>query len=177
MTVAYCEGDLQISGPDRFALRRFDDAATHGALGPMKAVDFIVERSQELVFLEIKDPQSPLVSTDTRNRYRTDFLTEKFDQDLKYKLRDTFLYEWASQRTGKQIVFVLLLELSSLTHAELLSRADQLRRKLPVRAAAPKEWQRHFVEDCVVMNIKTWNRRFPKFPIRRISTAHALNTP
>ena len=50
-----------------------------------------------------------------------------------------------------------------------MARTDQLRSKLPARAAAPEGWSRHFLEDCIVLNMAEWNGRFPGLPIERIS--------
>ena len=169
MTVAHEEGDLRITAAGSSSLRKFDDPGTHQALGPMKAVDFIIERPTDLIFLEMKDPDNPSATSEDRRRFRMDMLSERLDQDLKYKFRDSFLYEWASERATKQITFVVLIELSSLTPAELMARTDLLRRKLPASAAAPEGWSRYFLEDCIVVNIAEWNKQFPGLPIERIS--------
>lgn len=47
MTVVHEEGDLRITSSGPASLRKFDDPQTHQALGPMKAVDFIVDRPPE----------------------------------------------------------------------------------------------------------------------------------
>ena len=169
MTVVYEEGDLRITASGPESLRKFDDPTTHQALGPMKAVDFIIDRPKDLIYLEVKDPDNPSASPVDRHRFRTEMMSEQHDQDLKYKFRDSFLYEWASERTTKPITFVVLVELSSLTPTELLARTDLLRHKLPTRVAAPAGWRRHYLEDCIVLNIAGWNRRFPGLQIERIS--------
>lgn len=173
MTVVHEEGDLRITAAGSESLRKFDDPTTHQALGPMKAVDFIIDGPQGLIFLELKDPDNPSASPANRQEFREELLSEKLDQELKYKFRDSFLYEWASERSTEQITFVVLIELSSLTPAELLARTDLLRRKLPARVAAPAGWSRHYLEDCIVLNIAEWNRRFPSLPIERISAVPA----
>ena len=48
MTVMHDEGDLRITAVDSSTLRKFDDPQTHQALGPMKAVDFIIDGPQGL---------------------------------------------------------------------------------------------------------------------------------
>ena len=169
MTVVHEEGDLRITASGSESLRKFDDRTTHQALGRMKAVDFIIDRPKDLIYLEIKDPDNPSASRANRRQFREDMVSEKHDQDLKYKFRDSFLYEWASERTTKPITFVVLVELSSLTPAELLARTDLLRHKLPARVAAPADWSRHYLEDCIVLNIAQWNKQFPSLPIERIS--------
>ena len=169
MTDMHEEGDLRITASGSASLRKFDDPATHQALGPMKAVDFIIDRPRDLIFLEMKDPDNPSASAASRREFRTEMLSERHDQDLKYKFRDSFLYEWASGRATKPIIFVVLVELSSLSPAELLARTDQLRHKLPARAAAPADWSQHFLDDCIVLNVAEWNKRFPSIPIERIS--------
>ena len=53
------------------------------------------------------------------------------DEDLKYKYRDSFLYEWASGNTGRPIHYLVIVAIEGLSDAELLTRTDALNRKLP----------------------------------------------
>lgn len=39
--------------------RKFDDEAAHGLSHCMKAVDFIIELPERLLFVEFKDPENP----------------------------------------------------------------------------------------------------------------------
>ena len=41
------------------------------------------------------------------------------DEDLKYKYRDSFLYEWAAGRVDKPVDYLILIALDSLTVTEL----------------------------------------------------------
>ena len=62
----------------------------------MKAVDFMVELPERFLFVEIKDVgalQSPEANT---KEFRERFKRGQLDESLKYKYRDSLLYEWAS---------------------------------------------------------------------------------
>lgn len=51
------EGDLVFEFPDDLDVRKFDDVG-HGET-QLKAVDFLVETSDRLLLIEVKDPQKP----------------------------------------------------------------------------------------------------------------------
>lgn len=166
MTVSITEGALRIHAPDASRIRKFDDPSVHQALGPMKAVDFVIQVSDVTVYLEIKDADHPRASPENRRKFAEKLTRHKLDKSLKYKYRDTFLYEWCCGRAAQPIWFVVLLELSTLGTPELTARQHQLGKSLPL--SVPSAWQRHFVTDVKVMNRQMWNVAFPAFRIDRI---------
>ena len=104
------EGDLKIEFKSVFDARKFDDAG-HGLSHCLKAVDFIVERSDCYLFIEFKDPQDPRAKAQARKEFSRNFKRGKLDEDFKYKYRDTFLYEWAAGRVEKPVDYLILIAL------------------------------------------------------------------
>ncbi len=160
MTV-FTEGGLQITFNNVLDVRKFED---HG-LTIMKAVDFLVELPDRYLFIEFKDPEDSgafPVNADPVQAFRRGEL----DQDLKYKYRDSFLYEWATGKTDKPSYYYVLVALRWLSTAHLTRRTAALKQALPV--GVPSEWLRSIVSDCGVFNIASWNRNFPDYPVRRL---------
>ena len=164
------EGDLLITiNEDVVEARKFDDHAVHGLSYCMKAVDFIVELADRYLFIEVKDPQAPRVPTQGRNAFIQNFQSGQIDEDLKYKYRDSFLYEWASGRANKPIHYLILIGADSLSAPMLIDRRRALERNLPLHLPGAIAWTRPIVESCSVFNISSWNDRFPKYPVTRLS--------
>ena len=87
-------------------------------------------------------------------------------ENLKYKYRDSFLYEWASGRVNtKPIFYYVLIAIKNLSAADLLIRTDELKRKLPLHGPASGEWQYPIVNGCAVFNIDSWNKKFPTYAV------------
>ena len=160
------EGDLQIDFPDAVDGRKFD-GPDHGLSHCMKAVDFIVELPDHYLFVEVKDPQHPRATLQSRNNFVADMRSGRLDKDLKYKYRDSFLYEWAMGRVWKPIEYRVLISLDTLDDAQLLSRKDSLARNLPQWGPNNQPWPRPIVDSCNVFNLDSWNRTFPHHPARR----------
>jgi len=153
------EGNLQISVPASATVRKFDDVSTHGLTNCMKAVDFILELKDRFLFIEIKDPEDPRSKQNEKDKFIQRFLTGAIDEDLKYKYRDSFLYEWASERANKPIYYLVLVAISRLTDADLLARTDDLKRKIPLQGPPSGEWKKPIVSSVAVFNIEAWNKR------------------
>ena len=162
------EGNLQITFPQGVQARKFDDPTSHGLSHCMKAVDFIVEETARISFIEIKDPDHPNVTVARRNKFTQKFLSGNLDEDLKYKYRDTFLYQWASERVDKPLYYWVIIAMKKLTEADLSARTDDLRRKLPLNGPSSGQWKQPIVTGCMVFNFDTWNRHQPRFPLSRI---------
>ena len=160
------EGALQLRLPAEAQGRKFDDE-NHG-LSCMKAVDFIVELPDRLFFIEFKDPEHPDATASNRAQFINRFTSGQLDEDLKYKYRDTFLYQWASEKLNKPVCYLVLVAISGLTDAELLTRTEDLKRKLPLEGPASGTWKRKIAAGCGVFNIEAWNKHLPDYPITRI---------
>lgn len=166
MTV-FVEGDLQMLIDDALDARRFDGPG-HGMSHCMKAVDFIVDLPELYLFMEFKDPEHPMSRQIDRQAFVQSFFSGEIDEDLKYKFRDSFLYEWAAGRADKPVRFYVLVALEELTTFNLQARTQSLRSKLP--ASGPSSWKQPIAEDCAVFNLASWNERFPDFQVSRLST-------
>ncbi len=167
MTV-FTEGDLRIVFNGALEARKFDGDC-HGLSHCMKAVDFIVEYPDEVWFIEFKDPENRFARESDSGKFVREFQSGDLDEGLTYKYRDSFLYEWAAGRAEKPVSYFVLIAIDSLSEAELSSRTDDLRRRLPLRVPEAVSWTRPIVKDCVVFNIKAWNRNLSDCPIARVS--------
>ena len=162
------ERNLQVTVAGEVNAWKFDDEQTHRLSHCMKAVDFIVEFPDRYLFLEFKDPQHPDAAQADRNRFIREFLGGELDEDLKYKYRDSFMYEWAAGRLDKPVHYLVLIADEGLTEAELTYRTDSLSRILPLNGPDSGSWTRQIVESCAVFNIESWNRAMPRFPVSRL---------
>ena len=163
----FIEGDLKVMLPE--ATRKFDDN-NHGLSHCMKAVDFVVEFENKIIFVELKDIDSPsAIENKDKTKFLTKFLSGGVDSELQYKYRDSYLYELASGRANKPIYFYVLIGSETLSDADLLARTDALKRNLPVYGANSKPWKKPFVAGCAVMNLLAWNKALPMYPASRVS--------
>lgn len=165
---AFREGDLEIEFPDQAAPRRFDDPKTHKLAHCMKAVDCIFEWKGDTFFLEIKDPDNPKAQAEGKAQFLQDLQSGVLNNNLTYKYRDSFLYEYASGRVKGKIHYIVLLCMSRLDSYLLSNRSDELRKLIPLEGPSGP-WQKSFVNSCSVLNIASWKRQFDQFPVRRLS--------
>ncbi len=162
------ERELRITLPNNATGRKFDDKSGHGLSHCMKAVDWIVELPDCVCFIEIKDPDAQGAREERRTEFINRFSSGRLDRDLVGKFRDSFLYEWACQRVDKPISYFVIMASSRLDAALLLTRTDDLRRRLPVGAPVKAKWRRALARGCCVFNIATWNATFPDLPLQRV---------
>ena len=159
------EGELYFTFEGVVSAREFD-GPDHGLSHCMKAVDFIVEFTHKYLFIEVKDPQDSGATSKDRNKWIQKFASGSLE-DLKHKYRDSFLYEWAAGRGDKPIVYVVLIALDSLDPALLSARQDKLHQILPKSGPGSRPWVRPIVQECIVLNIATWNRMLPGCTVTR----------
>ena len=172
---AFREKDIEIEFPDHVAHRKFDDDNTHQLSLCMKAVDCIFEWNGDTYFLEIKDPENPNAQIEGQEKFRKKFESDVLNNDLKYKYRDSFLYEYASGRVKGKIHYIVLLCMSNLDSHLLSNRSEKLRKSIPLEGPSGP-WHKPFVSSCTVWNIEAWKRNMIQFPVRRLSEVARRNT-
>ena len=158
------EGRLRLQYPNDVIGIHFDQliAQQEKLSHCMKSVDFVLQTRDRLIFVEVKDFDA--APTGHVSQAIRDFRQARFDQDLVYKFRDTFLYYWANGLicgpTGISVdYFVLVTGLSSI---DLLAATDRLRKKLPLSISGA---QRQLANRCLVLHPREWNHHFPNMPV------------
>ncbi len=169
MTILTTES-LQITFTDVISARKFDDDNTHRLSHCMKAVDFVVELSDRYLFIEVKDPLNPAAPSQAASQYLRRIQSQQIDEDLKYKYRDSFLYEWASGRAEKPIHYLVLIALEMPAGLYLNQLQQRLDRILPLQGPWSVQWQQPFVASCAVFNMESWNRAMPRYPVIRLNS-------
>jgi hypothetical protein len=163
------ESDIQIDFPTAISVRNFDKEP-HGLSHCMKAVDFVVEFSEKIFFIEIKDPDNPNATVENKTEF-IEKLTSGvlIEKDLKTKCRDSFLYEYCMERVHKPIHYCVIIGSENLSEADLQNQSDLLAKHIPVTSPSSNPWKRCFIQSSHIFNFRTWNSIFKDFPITRIS--------
>ena len=162
------EGDFQLdfSDPRVLSARKFDND-DHDLSHCMKAVDFVIELDDHYIFIEVKNPDHPKATSETQKKFCLKLRDGTLCNDLKYKYRDSFLYEWATGRANKPIDYYILIAMRSLSEADLCNATDQLARQLPTSKAQAESWTRPVVRYCSVLNLEKWQEKLPHYPVTR----------
>ncbi len=166
--MTFTEGDLRIDFSGATGGRKFD-GPDHRLSHCMKAVDLVVELPDHYLFVELKDPQNPRATPLRRRDFAAELNSGELDADLKQKYRDSWLYEWASGRAEKPIDYLVLVALDTLDETQLLTRTEALARNPPQNGPDDQPWRRRIVRICAVVNLNSWNQRFPQHPVSRVS--------
>lgn len=165
----FIEGCIEFDFSNALNAKKFDNKDEHKLSHCMKAVDFIVETDQEIYFIEVKDPDHFNSTPESRKGFIKNLKSDKFDNSIVQKYRDSFLYEWAADNIPqKEIYYILLLEMKSLDPALLLNRNNSIKAKLPVSGPA-NIWKRRIVDGFLLLNMDRWNKHFPNWRVARIN--------
>lgn len=159
------EDDLEFHFTDAISVAKFDDNS-HALSHCMKAVDFIIELSDAILFVEVKDPSNPRSFAGNRVEFQEKTNDGRLKKDLVMKYRDTFIYRWAEEKLDKPIHFLSLI---TLEEALLTPFQEALQRDLPL--SKPIRWSKPITTSCHALTVESWNRNFPKWPVRRISAS------
>ncbi len=160
------EGALELRIPEGVHAERMDDEKAHGLSHCMKAVDFVVEEQDRVLFIEFKDPDHPHAKNKDRKKFEEFLQSGGLVSDLVGKYRDSFLYRWAEGKGVERVVYCVLIAMERLEKAQLLAMTDELKRRLPVQG--PKRWRRQIAVDAKVFNLASWNTYFARYPVTRI---------
>ncbi|ESX84907.1 hypothetical protein NKH92_24550 [Mesorhizobium sp. M0871] len=169
---AEANAELEFSFPDDLPWHELDQ---QGIRLPqqMKFVDLVIERDQDVLLVEIKDPSISRCPDDERQRYFKRLADNTvLKEELTPKARDSYTFLHLMERDGKPIKFVVLIGLDAFDHekqkALLAGFKDRLFADIKCETDTP--WRRQHIADCVVLSVDIWNKTFADWPVKRIPT-------
>lgn len=162
MSIISTDG-FEFNLPNAIDVYKFDsqdvnDPHYHG-FSQMKAVDIVAEFNNEFLFIELKDYFNKKNNVPTSPK-------QSFQEDLKYKARDSYLFQLCHQRVDKPIVYVCVLE--HLDAAMMMHLSKVLGKMIPDMTSLPKGWLKSFIKTTIVVDSSEWNTKLGKWGSVRV---------
>lgn len=168
--------ELIFSFPDDL---KWDELDKQGVRLPikMKFVDIVIERENDVLLVEIKDPSHSRSPESERNSYLKRLSDNSvLTQELTPKVRDSYLFMHLMERDGKPFKYIVLIGLdafdSNKQKALLFGFKDRL--MADIRCETVDPWKRRHIDDCAVLSVDSWNETFPDWQIQRLAYADAV---
>ena len=167
--------DLEFSFPEELAR---DELDRQGVKLPiqMKLVDLVIERDEDFLLVEIKDPSNTRCPEKERKSYFKRLSDNSIlTQELTPKARDSYTFLHLMERDGKPFKYVVLLGLDAFDPAQQKALLAGFKDRLlaDIRCETDTPWRRHHIADCVVLSVDIWNKTFAKWPVARVPAAAA----
>lgn len=169
--------ELAFSFPDELQWSELDKQGVKLPVR-MKFVDLVIERDNDILLIEIKDPSHSRSPDKERNSYLKRLSDNSvLSQELTPKARDSYLYLHLMERDHKPFKYVVLLGLdafdSNIQKALMTGFKDRL--LTDIREESFEAWRRKHIADCVVLSVESWNQHFPKWPLSRIVPVEVID--
>lgn len=137
----------------------------------MKLVDIVIERENDVLLVEIKDPSNGRSPDAARAAYAKKLKDNSLlKHELVPKVRGSYLFLHLLERDNKPFKYVVLLGLDAFDQAMQVGILSGFRDRLAenVQNEGPG-WKKKYIQDCVVLSVEMWNKTFSDWPIERIS--------
>lgn len=151
MTTTLTERELAFTFPAAWQAERFDQPGVPLPKHIMP-VDFVVERPDDILLIEVKDPSASRAPAKEQQEYLRRMASDQLThEELVPKARTTWSYLHLMARTGKPLRFVVAVGTDRLSVQPLLlqSLTDKLRRRLAQEADVP--WKVPYIASCMVV--------------------------
>jgi len=172
----YKEAELEFSFPDGLDWHELD---RQGVKLPeqMKLVDIVIERDEDVLLVEIKDPSNSRSPDDEQKKYFKRLSDNTvLKHELTPKARNSYTFLHLMEKDEKPFKYIVLIGLevfdSESQKALLAGFKDRLMADISCETDIP--WRRKHIADCVVLSVDIWNKRFPDWPVTRIAPAAAI---
>ncbi|MBE9061811.1 hypothetical protein [cf. Phormidesmis sp. LEGE 11477] len=157
------ERDLEFEFAGALNAFKFDDGRAQ-TTSSLQAVDFIVEYPHCYRFIEVKDPDE--AGAANVKAFADKLKSGRLIRSLAGKYRDSYFFRALAGKNTKKIEYVVLLAMTALDDAVLLTKQAELHRSIPLRH---QRWAQDAAAVCLVLNISQWKRLYGEESVRRLS--------
>ncbi len=169
------DADLEFSFPDELVWEELD---RQGVKLPvqMKFVDLVIERDEDVLLVEIKDPSNKEVPVAERQSYFKRLSDNSIlTQELTPKARGSYTFLHLMERDAKPFKYVVLLGLDAFDPKQQKALLTGFKDRLlaDIRCETDTPWRRQHIADCVVLSVDIWNKTFADWPVTRVPAAAA----
>lgn len=128
-------------------------------------VDFIVEESNSIFFIEVKN--SNFLGVDNPKAFK--LLHSDLIKVLAKKYFDSFHYVRGLGKTfSKQKIYICIIEAANSDSVTQKSLRNRLRDRLPFKLQKIFSVSEKMIDDVKVLSFDEWNENFPQFPLSRL---------
>ncbi len=141
-------------------------------LPKMKLVDFWIERDNDILLVEVKDPSNYSCPPKNRQEYLARMKgNELIANELVPKVRDSYTYMHLMDADKKPFKYIVLLGIDSYPTNEQKAVMGTFKDRLlnKIRRETQEPWKKHYIQDCFTLSVETWNQRFPEWKVVRLS--------
>lgn len=145
----------------------------------MKLVDLVIERENDILLVEIKDPSHSRSQEQDRKNYKNRLKNNSIlTQELTPKARDSYLYLHLMERDNKPFKYIVLLGLDAFDSEfqKVLMSNFKDRLLADIRNESFEAWKRKHIDDCIVLSLESWNQTFPEWLLRRETLINQATT-
>jgi hypothetical protein len=162
------EGELTFTFPEDWQAEYFD---VEGNVLPkhIAPVDFIVERPDDILLIEIKDPSNSKAPAKEREKFSKKMETDELThQELVPKARTSWSYLHLMARTSKPLRYLVVIgtETLSIQPTLLQGLRDRLEKRLAQEAETA--WVVKYIEDCAVVEAMQLGRYLEGVTVVRV---------
>jgi hypothetical protein len=167
--------DLEFSFPDELVWQELDRQGVRLPV-QMKFVDLVIERDDDVLLVEIKDPSNQRVPAAEQDKYLKRLSDRSIiAEELTPKARSSYMFLHLMKRDAKPFKYVVLLGLDAFDPERQKALLTGFKDRLLayIQCETDKPWQRQYIADCVVLSVDIWNKTFADWPVTRVSAAAA----
>lgn len=162
------EKELSFTFPDNWQVEHFDTPGTP-SISHFQPVDFVVETSERIIFIEVKDPSNSKAPDDQRKKFvkkmQTDQLTH---QELVPKARTSWSFLCLMRRATKPIVYIVAIGAENLRVEPVLWSNLTGRLKARLKQEIDVPWPLQYVESCIVIPAFDLHRHLSGVSVQRV---------
>jgi hypothetical protein len=169
------DADLEFSFPDELVWQELD---RQGVKLPvqMKFVDLVIERDEDVLLVEIKDPSNKRAPVAAQQDYFKRLSDNSIlTQELTPKARGSYTFLHLMERDAKPFKYVVLLGVDTFDSEQQKALLTGFKDRLlaDIRCETDTPWRRQHIADCVVLSVDIWNKTFSDWPVTRVLAAPA----